>query len=154
MIINTYYYMLISILAEFLEKQLKYLKDNFMLSWRRSLSYKNQSIDLQSKSKDWFLYDRDVRHEKVKECLDRRLKLTKSGAPAWLLPTETVVQWCSVKEMFLEISQNLASDYNFIKKDTLAQVFSCEFYEISKNNFFLTVHLRWLLLYRNVITSK
>ena len=25
---------------------------------------------------------------------------------------------------------------NFIKKETLAQVFSCEFYEISKNNFF------------------
>ena len=25
---------------------------------------------------------------------------------------------------------------NFIKKETLAQLFSCEFYEISKNNFF------------------
>ena len=25
---------------------------------------------------------------------------------------------------------------NFIKKETLAQVFSCEFYEISKNTFF------------------
>ena len=30
---------------------------------------------------------------------------------------------------------------NFIKKETLAQVFSCEFYEISKNTFF-TKHLR------------
>ena len=29
---------------------------------------------------------------------------------------------------------------NFIKKETLAQVFSCEFCEISKNNFF-TEHL-------------
>ena len=28
----------------------------------RSLSYKNQSIDLQRKSMDWFLYDRDLRH--------------------------------------------------------------------------------------------
>ena len=27
------------------------------LSWRRPLSYRNQSIDLQSKSMDWFLYD-------------------------------------------------------------------------------------------------
>ena len=26
--------------------------------------------------------------------------------------------------------------WNFIKKETLAQVFSCEFYEISKHNFF------------------
>ena len=31
--------------------------------------------------------------------------------------------------------------YNFIKKETLAQVFSCEFFEISKNLFF-TEHLR------------
>ena len=34
---------------------------------------------------------------------------------------------------------------NFIKKETLAQVLSCEFREISKNTFF-TEHLRWLLL--------
>ena len=35
------------------------------LSWRRSLSYKNQSIDLLYKSMDWFLYDRDLCHERV-----------------------------------------------------------------------------------------
>ena len=34
--------------------------------WRRSLSYRNQSIDLQSKSMDWFLYDNSLRHERVK----------------------------------------------------------------------------------------
>ena len=28
--------------------------------------YRNQTIDLQSKSVDWFLYDRDLRHESVK----------------------------------------------------------------------------------------
>ena len=39
------------------------------LSWRRSLLYRNQSIDLQRKSMDWFLYDRDVRHENVKVTL-------------------------------------------------------------------------------------
>ena len=33
------------------------------LSWRRSLSYRNQSIDLQSK---WFLYDRILYHETIK----------------------------------------------------------------------------------------
>ena len=36
------------------------------LSWRRSLSYRNQSIDFQNKSKDWFVYDRDLHHERVK----------------------------------------------------------------------------------------
>ena len=32
-----------------------------------------------------------------------------------------------------------------LKKEILAQVFPCEFCEISKNTFF-TEHLRWLLL--------
>ena len=45
--------------------------------------------------------------------------------------------------MFLEISQNSQENTcarvscNFIKKETLAQVFSCDIYEISKNTFFL-----------------
>ena len=60
---------------------------------------------------------------------------------------------CSVKKVFLEISENSqentcarvsfliklqasASAINFIKKETLAQVFSCEFCEIPKNTFF------------------
>ena len=30
------------------------------------LSYKNQSIDLQSKIMDWFLYDRKLHNERVK----------------------------------------------------------------------------------------
>ena len=42
---------------------------------------------------------------------------------------------CSVKKGVL---RNEAC--NFVKKETLAQMFSCEFYEISKNNFF-TQHL-------------
>ena len=35
------------------------------LSWRKSLSYRNQYIDLQGKSMDWVLYNRDLHHEKV-----------------------------------------------------------------------------------------
>ena len=50
--------------------------------------------------------------------------------------------------MFSEISQNsqentcarVSESCNFIKNETLAQVFSCKFCEISKNNFF-TEHL-------------
>ena len=33
------------------------------LSWRRSLSCRNHSIDLLCKSIDWFLYERDLRHK-------------------------------------------------------------------------------------------
>ena len=64
--------------------------------------------------------------------------------------TEAVTRRYSLKKTFLEISQNslgntcarvsfliklLASACNFIKKETLAQAFSCEFCESSKNTF-------------------
>ena len=34
---------------------------------RRPLSYRNKSIDWLCKSMDWFLYDNDFRHERVKQ---------------------------------------------------------------------------------------
>ena len=40
------------------------------LSGRKPLSYRNQSIDLWSKSMDWFLYDNDLCHERVKCCVN------------------------------------------------------------------------------------
>ena len=70
--------------------------------------------------------------------------------------TEASTKVVLKQKVFLEISQNSqehtcarasflmkfhAGACNFIKKDTLAQVFSCEFCEISKNTFF-TEHLR------------
>ena len=47
--------------------EFKETKWSLTLSWRRPLSYRNQSIDLQSKWMDWFLYDNGLRHERVKE---------------------------------------------------------------------------------------
>ena len=35
------------------------------LLWRRPLAYRNQSIDLRSKSMDWFLYNNGLRHDRV-----------------------------------------------------------------------------------------
>ena len=43
--------------------------DYLTLSWRGSLSYRNQFIDFEGKSMDWFLYDRDLRLEWVIEFL-------------------------------------------------------------------------------------
>ena len=43
-----------------------FLGTHLILPWGRPLSYRNQSIDLQSKSMDWFLYDNGIRHERVK----------------------------------------------------------------------------------------
>ena len=66
------------------------------------------------------------------------------------LSKDTVARSCSVKKVFLKISQNSQEKTcprasfliklqveasNFIKKETLAQVFSCEFCEILKNKF-------------------
>ena len=44
------------------------------LSWRRSLSYKNHSIDLLCKSVDWFLYDNGLRQERVKHFIPSHFK--------------------------------------------------------------------------------
>ena len=66
--------------------------------------------------------------------------------------SEAVVRRFSVKKMLLKILQNsqenICARVSFlivIKKETLAQVFSCEFYETFKSNLFIG-HLRWLLL--------
>ena len=61
--------------------------------------------------------------------------------------TEAATRGVLWKKVFLEISQNSqentctrVSFFNFIKKEALAQVFSCEFCKISKNTYF-TEHL-------------
>ena len=41
------------------------LPNDLILLRRRPLSYRNQSIDLRSKSVDWFLYDNGLRLERV-----------------------------------------------------------------------------------------
>ena len=41
----------------------------------------------------------------------------------------------NLQEKTQERSETVASGYNFIKKETFSQVFSCEFCEISRNTF-------------------
>ena len=45
--------------------KVSYCTTSLMLSLRRSLSHRNQPIDLLCKSINWFLYDRDLGHERV-----------------------------------------------------------------------------------------
>ena len=78
------------------------------------------------------------------------IHLTKDDEGAFLSPLEAFDQRCSVKKCFLEISQNSQENTcarvsfliklqalacKFMKKETQAQVLSCEFCEISKNIF-------------------
>ena len=70
-----------------------------------------------------------------------------------MIDKEAVVLRCSVKKVLLEILQNsqentrardsflIKLQLNFIEKESLAQVFSCEFCEISKNTFFYRTSL-------------
>ena len=67
--------------------------------------------------------------------------------------SEVVAQRCSVKKGFLEISQNAEENTclrlrpaALLKKETLTQLFSCEFCGISENTFF-TEHL-WATAFR------
>ena len=78
---------------------------------------------------------------------------------SWLLDFQldfsvAVIGRCSVKKMFLKISQNSRENtcarVSFSKKETLTQAFSYEFCEIFKNTFFIE-HFWWLLL---AITEK
>ena len=64
------------------EPQLTFLT----LSRRRPLSYRNQSIDLLRKSMDWFLYDNDLRLERVKgfEFKPNPLKYERSTYTSYL----------------------------------------------------------------------
>ena len=55
------------------------------------------------------------------------------------LSSEAVVWRCSVKKVFLKVSQNSQEN------ETLSQLFSCEFCEIFRHTFFIE-HPRWLLL--------
>ena len=69
----------------------------------------------------------------------------------------------SVKKVFLEISQNscardsflikLQATCNFIKKESLAQVFSCESCEVSKNTFFIEHLLTAASAYSALLSS-
>ena len=63
------------------------------------------------------------------------IHLTKDDEGAFLSPLEAFDQRCSVKKCFLEISGEVAGACKFMKKETLAQVLSCEFCEISRNIF-------------------
>ena len=87
---------------------------------------------------------------------DRERSISPSGFYGQLPVSEAVVQRCTLEKAFLEISQNSqentcarVSFFNkvaglglqfYFKKETLAQVFSCEFCKISKNTF-LTEHV-------------
>ena len=64
---------------------------------------------------------------------------------------QAVVRRCSVKKVFLDLSVLRQPEAcNFIIKETLAQVFSCEFCEISKNTFLLHLWATASISFKNL----
>ena len=71
MLKSNYWFQTITLLQS--KDQVTFYVIQFLLltpSWQRLLSYRNQSIDLHSKSMDVFLYDNGLCHEKVNEWSD------------------------------------------------------------------------------------
>ena len=113
------------------------------LSRRSFLLYRNQSIDLACKSMDWFLYDKDYRHKRVKIfgqfflfnisilslCYHLCFCICKSSDPEVFCKKDVLRNFVKLTERHL--CQSL-----FLKKETLAQMFSCKFCKISKNTFY------------------
>ena len=118
------------------------------LSWWRPLPYRNQSTDLGSKSMNWFLYDNGLHHERVKllnyltwilywiavknsnsenqsYCLWRH----RSNRPEVFCTKGVLENFANHlrQSIFLNKVASRAQACKFIKKETLAQVFSCKF---------------------------
>ena len=82
------------------------------LSWRRSLSCRNQSIDLLCEPMDWFLYDKDFSHKRVKS-LCRSLFFNKVAAYRLILfnlehinnvqcsAHQSIVVICNFEQLFI-----------------------------------------------------
>ena len=77
------------------------LRISHLILIRRSLSYRNQPIDLLCKSMEWFLYDRDLRHKRINDKICEICE-AKFGYSKWILfffteKTENLygfVFWC------------------------------------------------------------
>ena len=79
------------------------------LSWRSSPYYRNQSTDLLCKPMDWFLYDRDLRHERVKYIVPHTEDISSAYDKIWNLEIVMSFKVTTKKTNFKEV-------WNFIFK--------------------------------------
>ena len=76
--------------------------DSLTPSWRWSISYRNQSIDLLWKSMAWFLCDIDIRHERVKRNSYLSLKVKLSFVKLCLPNTSNAYEYNNLNLYNLE----------------------------------------------------
>ena len=107
---------------------------NLTLSWRRSLSYRNQSIDLLCKSVDWFLHDIGLHHERVNEIIRHFTEKKFSEETFDYLPISCKSTKITLTKylVFLRSRKVLLDNLHiYLNKWTLPQVFFKQF--ASKN---------------------
>ena len=119
--------------------------NSLTLSWRRPLSYWNQSINLLCKSMDWFLYDNGPRHERVKlsdsqsmlcmsfswsSGLDNRANFRKSSRSFlnFGMTMKNIIWSCTIKKKPPKILRKLSQIYSNCKFGRIFWEFSAGFF--------------------------
>ena len=123
------------------------------LSWRRwSLSYRNSSIDLLCNSMDRSLYDRDLRHERVKNN-----NPTTTSTDVVLMPLLPLkhVKHTDLMALFSNLSRT-SSVAPFFLKHTYQSTFTCSklTMQIPKNMYEISSKLTTMTLERRRWINK
>ena len=119
------------------------------LSWRRPLSYRNQCIDLGSKSMDWFLCDKGLRHERANK---NHFTVTgrTTGHPSWAsrflskqefwdLNNSYIIQSCLPKWVFVFLTFSWRRSRTIFQKMQYSFQNCCfllPLFTFSKSNFY------------------
>ena len=101
------------------------------LSWRKALSYRNQSIDFLRKSMDWFLYDNGLRLERVKFCC--KALHPRCLRESWIRP------W------YLWLSYHLTLAWTFFGFHFYLWYFSKFIFSVLHNSFSKPISCHWRL---------
>ena len=97
------------------------------LLWGSFLSYRNQFFDLQSKSMDWFPYER-YRHERVNLfCFSKN---TKKFAVGIFGHHETVLTQIKLRAETIEVWQTFWKRHQVIKSSNFLTAFFHKFYSV------------------------
>ena len=96
---------------------------NLTLSWRRPLSYRNQSIDFLRKIIVWFLYDNSLRHEKVKRM--------RGYNCSFIIENGSFINgWLQLKLRINSILFKYLSDTLYLRNSWLQMLFSKKLYQL------------------------
>ena len=107
------------------------------------LSYRNQSIDLQSKSLNWFLYDNGLRHERVKECFN-----------CWQITFSKLGNYILMKKCKYFTCKPIRGDMIGVEVFCEWNIYFCHYYFLFYNAEFNSNQFSFLLQIRHKILAR